>query len=96
MSRRMREGGIRIAIGAQRHTVPRMVMRESLLMVVIGVTLGIPVALSTGHFISSQFFGVSPRDRGSLAPAGCFRGREPSAGAAQRLIRWSPSDTSSY
>ena len=46
-----------------------MVMRESLLVVMIGVILGIPVALGMGHFISSQLFGLSPRDPLTLAAA---------------------------
>ncbi|HLJ89882.1 MAG TPA: ABC transporter permease, partial [Candidatus Angelobacter sp.] len=69
VSRRTREIGIRIAIGAQRRTVLRMVMRESLLVVVIGVAVGIPAALGMGHFISSQLFGLSPRDPLTLAAA---------------------------
>jgi predicted permease len=69
VSRRTREIGIRMAIGAQRQTVLRMVMRESLLVVMIGVILGIPVSLSVGHLISSQLFGLSPRDPLTLAAA---------------------------
>jgi predicted permease len=69
VSRRTREIGIRMAIGAQRQTVLRMVMRESLLVVMIGVVLGIPVALSIGHLISSQLYGLSPRDPLTLAAA---------------------------
>jgi ABC-type antimicrobial peptide transport system permease subunit len=69
VSRRTREIGIRMAIGAQRHTVLRMVMRESLLVVTIGVALGIPAALGMGHFISSQLFGLSPRDPLTLTAA---------------------------
>jgi len=72
VSRRTREIGIRIAIGAQRQTVLWMVMRESLLVVMIGVILGIPVALGMGHFISSQLFGLSPRDPLTLAAAALF------------------------
>jgi predicted permease len=69
VSRRTHEIGIRMAIGAQRHTVLRMVMRESLLVVMLGVVLGIPAALGMGHFISSQLFGLSPRDPVTLAAA---------------------------
>jgi ABC-type antimicrobial peptide transport system permease subunit len=72
VSRRTREIGIRIAIGAQRQNVLWMVMRESLLVVMIGVILGIPVALGMGHFISSQLFGLSPRDPLTLAAAALF------------------------
>ncbi len=69
VSRRTREIGIRMAIGAQRGTVLRMVMRESLVLVVLGIALGIPAAVGMGHFISSQLFGLSPRDPLTLAAA---------------------------
>jgi ABC-type antimicrobial peptide transport system permease subunit len=40
-----------------------MVMRESLLIVALGVVLGIPLALLTGHFMGSMLFGLEPYDR---------------------------------
>ncbi|HEY6252087.1 MAG TPA: ABC transporter permease [Candidatus Angelobacter sp.] len=60
--RRTREIGVRMAIGAQAYDVLRMVMRESLLVVTIGVVLGIPAALGMGRLISSQLYGLSARD----------------------------------
>lgn len=62
VSRRTREIGVRMAIGAEASHVLRMVMRESLLVVTIGVALGIPAALGMGRLISSQLYGLSPRD----------------------------------
>jgi len=72
VSRRTHEIGIRMAIGAQPGTVLRMVMFESLLVVTIGVGVGIPAALGMGHFVSSQLFGLSPRDPLILALAALF------------------------
>jgi predicted permease len=62
VSRRTGEIGLRLALGAQRRDVLRMVLRESLAMVLIGAAVGIPVALAGGRMISSLLFGVSPTD----------------------------------
>ena len=69
VSRRTREIGVRMAIGAEAYHVLRMVMRESLLVVIIGVVLGIPAALGMGRLISSQLYNLSPRDPVTLALA---------------------------
>lgn len=69
VSRRTREIGVRMAIGAEAHHVLRMVMRESLLIVIIGLALGIPAALGMGRLVSSQLFGLSARDPITLAVA---------------------------
>jgi ABC-type antimicrobial peptide transport system permease subunit len=62
VSRRTREIGLRMAVGAEDHHVLLMVMRESLLLVMIGIAAGIPVALGMGRLISSQLFGLSAHD----------------------------------
>jgi predicted permease len=67
VSRRTREIGVRMAIGANAANVLRMVMRESLLVVMIGIAIGIPAALGMGRLISNQLFGLSPRDPITLA-----------------------------
>jgi ABC-type antimicrobial peptide transport system permease subunit len=40
-----------------------MVMRESLLIATLGVALGIPLAMLTGHFLGSMLYGLEPYDR---------------------------------
>ncbi|HEX6495548.1 MAG TPA: ABC transporter permease, partial [Acidobacteriaceae bacterium] len=63
ISRRSTEIGVRMALGARRWQVLRMVMRESLWIAVWGIVLGIPLAVLTGHFVASMLFGVAPYDR---------------------------------
>jgi predicted permease len=62
VSRRTREIGIRMAMGAQRKEVLRLVLRESLLLVIAGIAIGIAAALGTGRFVASQLFGLEPTD----------------------------------
>jgi predicted permease len=69
VSRRTREIGLRMAVGAEPHHVLLMVMRESLLLVMIGIAAGIPVALAMGRLISSQLFGLSAHDPVTLVLA---------------------------
>ena len=63
ISRRSTEIGVRMALGAQRGRVLRMVMRESLQIAALGVALGIPLAMLTGHFMTSMLFGLEPYDK---------------------------------
>jgi len=44
-----------------------MVMRETILLVVAGLVIGVPVALGAARLISSQLFGLSPADPLTLA-----------------------------
>ncbi|HET6892603.1 MAG TPA: ABC transporter permease [Pyrinomonadaceae bacterium] len=60
VARRTKEIAIRMALGAQPMNVRWMVMRETLVLVVIGVLIGVPSALATSRFISSLLFGLSP------------------------------------
>jgi len=60
--RRTNEIGIRIALGAQSTGVLWMILKESLLLLAIGVALGIPATLLATRTIKSQLFGLSPTD----------------------------------
>jgi predicted permease len=62
VTRRRREIGIRMALGAQRTSVLWLVLRDAMLMVIGGAALGIPVALSLTHFAQSFLYGVEARD----------------------------------
>jgi predicted permease len=62
IARRTREIGIRMALGAQSGDVIRLVMQETLLLVLVGVALGLGVALAASRFISSLLFGLTPND----------------------------------
>jgi ABC-type antimicrobial peptide transport system permease subunit len=62
VARRKKELGIRLALGAQPGFVIWMVMREVLLLLAIGLAVGVPAALGLGQYVSSQLYGIQPRD----------------------------------
>ena len=62
VSRRTNEIGIRMALGAQREDVLRLVMRESMLLVVIGVATGLAIAAAASRFVTTLLFGLAPTD----------------------------------
>jgi predicted permease len=66
-SSRIREIGIRIAIGAKSRDVIWMVMEQSLVVTAIGVLIGLPMAMVGSRLISSLLFEVSPSDAQTLA-----------------------------
>jgi predicted permease len=59
---RTREIGIRMALGADRRSISRMVLGSSARLVLWGAALGSGAALLTSRWIESQLFGVSPTD----------------------------------
>jgi predicted permease len=69
VSRRTNEIGIRMALGAQRAGVVGMVLRESMLMVAIGVIVGLAGAIAGGRFVESVLFGLSTTDKWTIAAA---------------------------
>lgn len=62
VSRRTREIGIRLALGAQLGTVQRLVIRQGMLLTAIAIALGLPVALAVAKFSSSFLYGIHPHD----------------------------------
>jgi len=62
VTRRTREIGIRVAIGAQRQNVIWLVLRETLALALFGIAIGIPCALAAARLIASMLFGLSPSD----------------------------------
>jgi predicted permease len=69
VARRTNEIGIRMALGARGGNIAWMILRETLLLVVIGLAIGIPVAVFAARFISSQLFGLNPTDPAALIGA---------------------------
>jgi len=67
--RRTGEIGIRLALGAQSATVLWMVLRESLILLAIGIALGLPLTLATTRVLRDQLFGLSATDPSILAAA---------------------------
>jgi len=62
VSQRTREIGIRMALGAQREYILRLILRQGTKLALIGVASGIAAALGLSHFLSSLLFGVKPTD----------------------------------
>jgi predicted permease len=62
VARRTNEVGIRVAVGARNSDIMQMVLRESLLLVMLGIVLGIAGALATNRLIASMLFGVETTD----------------------------------
>jgi ABC-type antimicrobial peptide transport system permease subunit len=66
-SQRAREIGVRMAMGAQRSTVSRMILREAAWLTVIGVLLGLAGALGAARLMGSLLFNVQTWDLPTLA-----------------------------
>ena len=64
--RRTKEFGIRMALGAGRLTIVRMVMTEALVLVGIGLMVGLAAAVSFSHLAAKLLFGVQPRRHGDI------------------------------
>ncbi|HUB17041.1 MAG TPA: ABC transporter permease [Acidobacteriaceae bacterium] len=62
VSRRTREIGIRVAMGASPATVRRLVLRESGMLAVLGLAVGIPAALGLTRLFAAMLFGIAPDD----------------------------------
>ena len=62
VSQRTREIGIRIALGAQRQNVLRLILGQGAKLAVAGVTVGVIGAVALTRLMESLLFGVSPRD----------------------------------
>ena len=69
VARRTREIGIRMALGAQRTAVLRMIMREGSIMLLCGVALGLVLAAATGKVVSGILYGVGALDPIAFASA---------------------------
>ena len=92
-SRRTRELGIRMALGADAHRVFALVIREGMLLVAIGVAIGLAGALAISQTMSAFLSGVGPYDSltfitgpillGAVALAACYL-------PARRAMRVSP------
>jgi predicted permease len=62
VSMRTAEIGVRMAVGARRGQVVWMILRDSLLLTMAGVVMGVPLAMLVGHALTSSLYGVKPLD----------------------------------
>ncbi len=62
VEQRTSEIGVRMALGADRGRVVKMILRSAFLQVGIGLAFGIPAAIGIGKLMTDQLFGVKPWD----------------------------------
>ena len=67
VARRTREIGIRVALGAQRADVFRLVMIRGVILVVVGVAIGLAASIGFSRFLGALLFGVAPNSVATLA-----------------------------
>jgi predicted permease len=63
---RTREIGVRMALGAQRRDVMRLVLKEAMVLVVLGLAIGIPLSLASTRLLHSYLFGLNGTDPATL------------------------------
>jgi predicted permease len=66
VARRQNEIGVRMALGADRARVVRLVLREAVWLLGVGLVFGIAIALAAGRFAASLLFGLKPYDPVSM------------------------------
>jgi len=74
VTRRTREIGIRIAMGAQRGTVERFILRQGFVLTIIALVLGWPAAWLLARVASSALYGIQPHDALTFAVTPLFLG----------------------
>src|ERR1035437_2808075 len=99
VARRTREIGIRMALGASGGSVVWLVMREVLLLAVVGLAIGLPSAWALTRLVETQLFGIQPADPPTMtvaaigivavaALAGYFPARRATGIGPVRALRW--------
>ena len=69
VSRRTREIGLRMALGAEHRSLLRMVLGEAIVVTMVGILAGLSAAAALTRLVESQLFGLSPTDPVALAGA---------------------------
>jgi predicted permease len=87
VTRRRREVGIRMALGAQAVRVAWLFLREASYVVLVGFGVGLPAVWAAGRYIQSQLYGVEPLDPGTIAAAMVGLAAVATAGALVPALR---------
>jgi predicted lysophospholipase L1 biosynthesis ABC-type transport system permease subunit len=66
---RTAEIGVRMAVGARREEVVWMILKDSLVLTLSGMLIGVPLSMLVGHALASSLYGVQPLDMGSYVAA---------------------------
>jgi predicted permease len=69
VARRTSEIGVRMALGAERRDVLWLILRDTLVLVAIGLAVGVPAAFGAARLVRSQLFGLGAVDPASFAIA---------------------------
>jgi predicted permease len=69
VARRIPEIGLRMALGADRASVVRLILQGAALQTVVGIAIGIPTALLAGHLLQSQLYEISGYNFSTIFPA---------------------------
>lgn len=69
VNRRTREIGVRLAFGARRDAVLRMILGDALRLAAVALVVGVPLSLAVGYSLRAFLFGVAPSDPAALAGA---------------------------
>jgi predicted permease len=69
VTRRTREIGIRLALGATGASAIRLVLRDAVAMIAVGIAIALPCVAALGKLVQSQLFGVTATDPATIAAA---------------------------
>jgi putative ABC transport system permease protein len=67
VAQRLREIGIRMALGASTHRLVLLVGGKALVMIAAGLAIGLPAAVGLSRLIASQLWGITPTDPATFA-----------------------------
>jgi predicted permease len=69
VARRTNEIGIRMALGAEKARILQMVLREAMILAVLGIVIGVPAALASSRLVAAMLYGLKPTDPVTIVSA---------------------------
>jgi predicted permease len=69
VARRTNEIGIRMALGAEREGIRRMVLREVMTLAALGIVIGVPAVLAASRLVATMLYGLKPTDPWTIVSA---------------------------